>query len=249
MTALAAIVLCLGGSVCVLNFYLYFLRCPVHRWKGGRTEEFRWVSGIPLIGSALVALSLLKFYAEPWLLAIGLLLIALDSGGVHWFLGMLFYQKLLDKSRTSREAPPDEKDPKAMKTVFTKLNKGWNAEPNAPKPTVGVRGTDVVLSFLLNPFQFPEYKEGDIGTLRFEGCWRYRIGQTNDEGWYRGQCRFSSHAPAWGEFYEIQGDLKLDECPDDWVTIGLRAPESRHFLFYFRDNTFECDATDWRFGQ
>jgi hypothetical protein len=65
----------------------------------------------------------------------------------------------------------------------------------------------------------------------------------NDEGWYLGQCRFSKIAPAWGEFYEVDGDLKLESVPNDWIVVG---PESRttakHFLFYLRDQTFECDA-------
>ena len=87
---------------------------------------------------------------------------------------------------------------------------------------------------------------------------------TNDEGWYRGQCRFSRLAPAWGEFYEVRGDLLLDFVPDPeefrshgvqleprplrWVTIGEPGVTSRHFLFYLRDQTFECDATDWSFS-
>jgi hypothetical protein len=82
--------------------------------------------------------------------------------------------------------------------------------------------------------------------LIFEGCWRYRLGRTNDEGWYLGQCRFSRLAPEWGEFYEVSGDL-LDASVKDWVRLS--APPSdptRHFLFYLRDSTFECDAVAYR---
>ena len=53
----------------------------------------------------------------------------------------------------------------------------------------------------------------------------------------------SASAPAWGEFYEVHGDLKLESSPNDWVVLS---PEphipARHFLFYLRDETFECDA-------
>jgi hypothetical protein len=128
-------------------------------------------------------------------------------------------------------------------TLFTKLNERWNAEPNAPDPHVLVEGCDVILDFYLNPFQFPAFAEGQRGQLRFTGVWRWRLGATNDEGWYRGQCRFSGVAPAWGEFYEVTGDLLLNKCPDDWTYLKDR-PESalRHFLFYLRDETFECDA-------
>jgi hypothetical protein len=130
-------------------------------------------------------------------------------------------------------------------TAFSKLNDGWNAEPNAPHPQVWVDGVDLVLSFEMNPWQFPEYNEGDTGALRFRRCSRYRLGSTNDEGWYRGQCRFSGIAPEWGEFYEVKGDLRLLECPKDWVQVGPSSSQSRHFLFYFRSDTFECDAEDW----
>ncbi len=68
------------------------------------------------------------------------------------------------------------------------------------------------------------------------------------EGWYRGQCRFSGIAPEWGEFYEVEGDLLLAQEPNDWKAGLAKEPRqgSRHFLFYMRDETFECDAIDWR---
>jgi hypothetical protein len=130
-------------------------------------------------------------------------------------------------------------------TEFRRLNHGWNAEPNAPDPQVSLNGTDVLLSFFMNSRRFPEFGEDDRGTLGFSGCARYRLGGPNDEGWYRGQCRFSKLAPAWGEFYEIVGDLRLDKGPNDWVWLASDTEAHRHFLFYLRDETFECDALDW----
>jgi hypothetical protein len=152
-----------------------------------------------------------------------------------------------------------------MATSFSKLNEGWNADPNSPMPHASVEGKDLLLGFLLNDLMFSDYKNAESGLLRFRDCWRYRIGPPNDEGWYRGQCRFSRLAPAWGEFYEVHGDLLLDAvpeneafyipsrniqlgaCPLDWIIIGRQESFSRHFLFYFRDETFECDASDWEF--
>lgn len=132
-----------------------------------------------------------------------------------------------------------------MATEFIKLNENWNAEPNAPYPSVSIQGADLRLWFLLNPFMYEQFKEGDFGTLTFKNCWRYRLGWTNDEGWSRGQCRFSNLAPKWGEFYEIKGDILLSKSPEDWHVIGPPIPESRHYLFYFRSDTFECDAESW----
>jgi hypothetical protein len=130
-----------------------------------------------------------------------------------------------------------------MQPHFLQLNLGWNAEPNAPDPQVEVLGKDILLRFDLNPFQFEEFEEDEIGFLRFINCERFRLGPTNDEGWYRGQCRFSKIAPEWGEFYEIFGDDTSTNGPTDWRAVSTKnTGEPHHFLFYFRDNTFECVA-------
>jgi hypothetical protein len=131
-----------------------------------------------------------------------------------------------------------------MKPRFHQLNEGWNAEPYVPDPVIEVLGRDLVLKFLISAFQFTDFKEGEIGMLRFARCERYRLGPTNDDGWYSGQCRFSKSAPEWGEFYIVQGDAKLLDAPQDWQTIAPSTGSGRHFLFYFRDNTFECVAAD-----
>ena len=131
--------------------------------------------------------------------------------------------------------------------TFKQLNNGWNAEPNAPFPVVGQLGTDLLLQFALNAFQFTRFNEEDIGILRFHNCARYRLGPTNDEGWYMGQCRYRDSAPAWGEFYELSGeDDRLDE-PRDWINLDGRPNDPRHFLFYLKDETFECITSNWSF--
>lgn len=127
-----------------------------------------------------------------------------------------------------------------MKITFQQLNEGWNAEPNAPNPVIEIEGNDVALKFLVNAFQFAEFEEEENGILRFVESERYRLGSTNDEGWYRGQCRFSKLAPAWGQFYLVQGDKELLDAPTDWEIIGSNSGSGAHFLFYLRDNTFEC---------
>ncbi len=134
-----------------------------------------------------------------------------------------------------------------MATNFAQLNRGWNADPNAPHPNVEVNGDVVDLCFRSNSFQFPEYAHGQLIRILFRGVWRFGFSDLNDEGWYRGQCRFTFIAPSWGQFYEVSGDLILVQCEVDWRYLSDRPqPDSRHFLFYFRDNTFECDATSWK---
>src|SRR4051794_1228603 len=107
-----------------------------------------------------------------------------------------------------------------MTLTFRQLNLGWNAEPNAPEPQVEVEATNIILRFYINPFQFKEFKQDELAYLRFVNCTRYRLGPTNDEGWYLGQCRFSKIAPKWGEFYEISGDPGSVTGPSDWHVLA-----------------------------
>jgi hypothetical protein len=133
-----------------------------------------------------------------------------------------------------------------MKTRFTKLNHGWNAEPNCPNVEITVEDDTLTLSFRANPYLFPQFVNGQIIQLRFSDVWRYSHGGANLDGWHMGQCRFSGIAPSWGEFYEVDGDLRLDQFSDEWCLVtNSPKPNLKHFLFYFRDDTFECDAVSW----
>ncbi len=132
-----------------------------------------------------------------------------------------------------------------MSTAFKQLNTDWNAQPNFSSTRITVNDHEVVLAFYMNAFQFPEFREDDIGYLRFSNAWRYRVGTVSDEIFFRGGCRFSKLAPAWGEFYEVSGDLLLKKCPNDWVVVGKPSAAQKHYLFYFRDEEFEIDAESW----
>ena len=62
-----------------------------------------------------------------------------------------------------------------------------------------------------------------------------------------GKCRFSKLAPQWGEFYQLAGDSDILLAPNDWSVVQ---PETgggsmEHYLFYFKDETFECVARSW----
>ena len=130
------------------------------------------------------------------------------------------------------------------RTHFVQLNHGWNAEPNAPEPTVKVEGPKVTVLFRLNPFEH-QAEPGERGLLTFTGCSRWRLGPTNDEGWYGGHCLYSETAPRWGEFYEVASADPAAQAANDWHFVASPAQDERHFLFYFRDETFECSAGEW----
>ncbi|BCA59261.1 hypothetical protein [Sphingomonas sp. HMP6] len=132
--------------------------------------------------------------------------------------------------------------------TFLQLNGSWNADPNDPAPEVREDGSKLSLQFGLNHSAY-EATTDEKGLLAFGGCSEWRLGSTNDEGWYRGQCRYSGIAPAWGEFYEIVGADPLAHAPTDWKVTNRVDAGKRHFLFYLRDETFECFADEWAFSR
>lgn len=48
---------------------------------------------------------------------------------------------------------------------YIKLNKNWNAEPNAPEPKISITEEGLELSFFLNPFAFEHIEEDEIGKV------------------------------------------------------------------------------------
>ncbi|CUJ86892.1 hypothetical protein RUE5091_00527 [Ruegeria denitrificans] len=132
-----------------------------------------------------------------------------------------------------------------MPTVFEKLSNGWNADPNAPLPAVGLDKDHCWLRFAPNTWNNPsELSQGAL-YLQFQDCHRFRFLPINDESWYKGQCRFSKLAPAWGEFFSVTGNLLEEQEKTPWITVGHRPTCANHYLFYFRDELFECTASSW----
>jgi hypothetical protein len=152
-----------------------------------------------------------------------------------------------------------------LRFVELELGQGWAAEPNAPDPEVSVAASSVDVRFrsyrpvrdakpsgifkALNLFSKagPRFDEA-WSTLSFIGCTRWRWDETNDHKWYEvdGHGRYSGIAPDWGKFYELIGhDPIRDAVP--WETIRADTANSRHFLYYFRDETLEFMAEEWSF--
>jgi hypothetical protein len=130
---------------------------------------------------------------------------------------------------------------------FEQLNEDWNADPNVPDPRLMVSGRYVILTFRLGRYTARQFSSSEVGRLSFGSSCKYRYGTENDEGWYRGQCRYSKIAPAWGEFHEVRGSDELRDRPTDWMILGPERSAARHFIFYLRDGMFECMANTWDF--
>ncbi|NVJ47342.1 MAG: hypothetical protein HWE07_09450 [Cytophagia bacterium] len=133
---------------------------------------------------------------------------------------------------------------------YKKLNIDWNAEPNAPEAVLEEIGTDLRLEFFLNPFVYHNIDNDEKGELIFKNCFKYSFNSCNDEGYFRGQYRYSNSELPWGEFYEIEHDWTNDFHQDQKILnqeieqIGLK-----HFIFFLRDNTLECIAKEFEFNK
>ena len=132
---------------------------------------------------------------------------------------------------------------------FIRLNKTWDAEPNAPEPRIEIAGSTLKLSFYLNPFLYPQFSKDDLGILTFDCCFQYRMGAPNDEGFYNhGQSRYKQYGVEWGYFYLVNYSDWATNFPeariiDDSIPVeGLN-----HYLFYFSDETFEVVARNYSF--
>lgn len=85
MAYIAYVLLAFGCILSLVNFYLSFLRYPVHRLRGRAADDYRWISGYPLVGSLVVFACLPFVYHVPLLFWVGVGCAALDTGGLHWF--------------------------------------------------------------------------------------------------------------------------------------------------------------------
>ena len=90
MATVGAIIFAVGAFITLANVYLSFIRYSVHLALGGTRETYRWFSGIPLIGSLFLWLSI------PLLSSVGLrwsaaALSVLDTGGIHWFVATMWW--------------------------------------------------------------------------------------------------------------------------------------------------------------
>ena len=80
--------LAVGAFIALTNFYLSFIRIPFHRWRGH--HDVKWVSGIPLLGSLVLIVSLAGL--DGWPALLGGILFFLDTGGIVAFVLIMVWE-------------------------------------------------------------------------------------------------------------------------------------------------------------
>jgi len=133
---------------------------------------------------------------------------------------------------------------------YVKLNKNWNSEPNTPEAEVLKTDDGIALTFLLNALIFQHIDEHDKGSIYFFNVYVYRLGSTNDEGYFNCDFRFKKEQLPWGEFYELFNSNWKHNFPDEKVILddSINKNKLRHFIFFLKDQTFECLALDYKFS-
>ena len=99
MEKLLLVVYLLGCFFCLVNIYTSWCRYPVHKYLLKKPDsDFKFVSGIPLLGSLFIVLSLYFISDNLILLCLGIFLSVLDTGGIHWYIATLIYASRKDNS-------------------------------------------------------------------------------------------------------------------------------------------------------
>ena len=77
---LVALALLIGG----LNLNLIMIRPARYLRRHGSFEGFRFVSGVPMVGTLLVIAGCLAAFGSPLVGSLGLLAVLVDAGGLPW---------------------------------------------------------------------------------------------------------------------------------------------------------------------
>jgi hypothetical protein len=84
-----------AAALGLFNFYLSFVRPVLYRLCHGSMDGFRFVSGIPGIGTVLVFISGVVGFGSLSVALLGIVTIFVDTGGSFWFLVATWHDKSL----------------------------------------------------------------------------------------------------------------------------------------------------------
>lgn len=128
---------------------------------------------------------------------------------------------------------------------FIQLSNNWNAHSVSPEVNLQIVGKNLIMEIYLNHYMFDSFVEGDKARITFENSYKYSLNSCNDEGYYYGQYRINWKQLEWGEFYEIISGLDR-KLPEPIVQLSGDLDNKRHYIFFFKDETFECLADNYK---
>ncbi|AKV03117.1 hypothetical protein AKJ09_09780 [Labilithrix luteola] len=84
-----------GAVIACLNFYLSIVRYRLQARERVSRADFRHVSGFPVIGTIIIVVGALLGFGCAACAVLGLVAIALDTGGAPWFLASTWNDAVL----------------------------------------------------------------------------------------------------------------------------------------------------------
>nr|WP_299382190.1 hypothetical protein [Allomuricauda sp.] len=135
------------------------------------------------------------------------------------------------------------------KPTYVKLNFDFDAEPNAPSPDISINDSTLILKFLLNPFLWDNVEDDEQAELHFYDVLKYRLGGPGSDNF--SDFRYYDEGIDNYGFYHLKNSYWTKDFPLDEKVVS-EEPNSengvfKHYVFFFRDNTFECIAEDFKF--
>lgn len=149
----------------------------------------------------------------------------------------------LKKILSNKNEVNDQNQPR--KVDYVQITKDWNAHSVSPEIELQPINSNLLMTLFLNAYVFEGFEEGDKANILFKNCSKYSLNICNDEGYYYGQYRTYPSELPWGEFYEIRSGLDR-EFPEPIINLTTDNSNKRHFIFFFKDETFECLADDYK---
>lgn len=132
-----------------------------------------------------------------------------------------------------------EKPKSLIKEIgFIQISTNWDADSVNPQVNLQIDRADLIMDI------YTKFTEGNKVKIKFNNCAEYSLNTCNDEGYYYGQYRTNPTNLPWGEFYEIISGLDRN-YPEPIIKIQADKTNKRHFIFFFKDETFECLADDY----
>ncbi|WP_124981482.1 hypothetical protein [Nonlabens xiamenensis] len=128
---------------------------------------------------------------------------------------------------------------------YFKITSDWNADPVSPDVQLEIDEDNLTIEIFVNHLLFDHFEEGDKAKITFQNCSMYSLNHCNDEGYYTGQYRTNPKELPWGEFYEIKSGLNRN-FPEPVTIVNKELEGKRHYIFFFKDETFECLANDFK---
>lgn len=137
------------------------------------------------------------------------------------------------------------KKPSEKKIDYFRITSDWNADPVSPEIHLEIDKNNLITEIFVNHLVFDDFEEGDKAKITFKNCSIYSLNACNDEGYYYGQYRINSNELPWGEFYEIMSGIDR-KFPEPITRINDELEGKRHYIFLFKDETFECLADHFK---